>query len=87
MELDLAILGFMKSCASSVDEMVRLLQAEYRIRFGRPLLLDSRQEGSNPIELVWALERSIEEGDPNRVASILRQRQQQGSSTDKVSGA
>lgn len=62
-ELDLAILQFMKSCTSGLEEMLVLLSEEYRLKFGRPLP-QNLPEGLNPIELKWALERSLVEGDP-----------------------
>lgn len=63
-ELDLAILQFMKSCTSGMEEMLAILAEEYRLRFGK--ILPAGLAGElNPIELKWALERSLQEGDPD----------------------
>ncbi len=72
MELDLAIVQFLKANALGVEEMLRLLGEEYRLRFGRPALMDSRLHRDSPMELIWAMERALEAGDPDYGAYLYR---------------
>ncbi len=65
MELDLAILQFLKANAQGVEEMLSLLQAEYRLQFGQPALMDSRLQREYPMGLIWAMDRAIKEGNPD----------------------
>lgn len=71
-ELDLAIIQFMKTCTSGVDEMLDLLAAEYHLRFGRPLLLDSALRAQAGMPLIWALKLALREGNPNYQAYLRR---------------
>lgn len=74
-ELDLAIVQFMKSCTSGVEEMLTLLKEEYRLRFGRPVLLSNQPREFDAIEIIWALEHAIAEGDPGYLAALIGQEQ------------
>ena len=72
-ELDLAIVQFMKSCTSGVEEMLTLLKEEYRLRFGRPVLLSNQPREFCAIEIIWALEHAIAEGDPDYLTILTGQ--------------
>lgn len=75
MELNLAILAFLKANAVDVNERLHLLSEEYRLRFGRPALMDNHLRENNPIELVWALDQALSLGDPNYTAYLYRGQQ------------
>lgn len=72
-ELDLAIVQFMKSCTSGVEEMLALLKEEYRLQFGRPVLLPHQPREFCAIEVVWALEHAIAQEDPDYLTFLAGQ--------------
>jgi hypothetical protein len=53
--------------------MLALLKEEYRLRFGRPVLLSNQPREFCAIEIIWALENAIAEEDPDYLAFLTEQ--------------